>query len=92
MNLTINLTVWGILLLLTIALWLYRRFLETREDHYIHLHGNERDSKVLQSQATTGKRVEGITRTKNILLIVLIIYGIVIAALEIYRAWNNTGA
>jgi uncharacterized protein involved in tellurium resistance len=92
MNLTINLIVWGLLLVITIVLWFYRRFLETREDHYIHLHGDERDSKVLQSQAAVGKRVETITRTKNILLIVVILYGIAIGAFEIYRAWNNTGA
>ena len=91
MNLIINLIVWGILLVITIVLWLYRRFLETREDHYIHLHGDEHDAKVLQSQAATGKRVETIAKTKNILLIVVILYGLAIAALEIYRAWNNTG-
>jgi uncharacterized protein YxeA len=92
MNLIINLIVWGILLLITIALWLYRRFLENREDHYIHLHGDEHDAKVLQSQAATGKRLDTITKTKNILVTIVIVYGLVIAALEIYRAWNNTGA
>ena len=91
-SLIINLIVWGILLIVTIVLWLYRRYLETREDHYIHLHGDERDSKVLQSQSAVGKRVETIAKTKNILLIVVILYGLVIAAFEIYRAWNNTGA
>lgn len=91
MNLIINLIVWGILLLITIALWLYRRYLENREDHYIHLHGDEHDAKVLQSQAVTGKRVETIAKTKNILLIVVILYGVAIAAFEVYRAWNNTG-
>jgi hypothetical protein len=88
-SLIINLIVWGILLIITIVLWLYRRFLENREDHYIHLHG---ESKVLQSQTAVGKRVETIGKTKNILLIIVIVYGVVIAGLEIYRAWNNTGA
>jgi len=91
MNLIINLIVWGILLLITIALWLYRRYLENREDHYIHLHGDEHDAKVLQSQAVIGKRVETIAKTKNILLIIVIIYGVAIAAFQVYRAWNNTG-
>jgi hypothetical protein len=88
-SLTINLIVWGILLIVTIALWLYRRYLENREDHYIHLDG---ESKVLQTQTAVGKRVETIGKTKNILLIVVILYGLVIAAFEIYRAWNNPGS
>jgi uncharacterized protein YxeA len=92
MNLIINLIVWGILLLITIALWLYRRLLENREDHYIHLHGDDHDAKVLQSQQAAGKRVETIGRTKNILLIVVIIYAVAIGAFEIYRAWNTTGS
>lgn len=91
MNLIIHLIVWGILLLITIALWLYRRFLENREDHYIHLHGDEHAAKVLESQTAVAKRVESIGRIKNILLIIVIVYAVVIAALEFYRAWNTNG-
>jgi uncharacterized protein YxeA len=91
MNLIVNLVVWGVLVLIIIALWIYRHMLENREDHYIHLHGDDHDAKVLQSQATVGKRVETIGRTKNILLILVIVYGLVIAGLEIYRAWSNPG-
>lgn len=92
MNLIINLIVWGVLLVITIILWLYRRFLENREDHYIHLHGDEREANVLQQQSMVGKRVETISRTTRILIIVLVLYGLAIGAFEIYRAWNNTGA
>jgi uncharacterized protein involved in tellurium resistance len=89
--LTINLIVWGVILILTIVLWLYRRFLENREDHYIHLHGDDREAKALQTQSVVGKRVETLSRTTRILVIVLVVYGLVIAGFEIYRAWNNTG-
>lgn len=89
MNLVINLIVWGALLAITIVLWLYRRFLENREDHYIHLHG---ESKVLQEQTTVGKKVDTISKTTRILLIVVILYGLAIAAVQIYTAWNNTGS
>ena len=92
MNLIINLIVWGALLLITIALWLYRRFLENREDHYIHLHGDAHDAQVLQQQTTVGSKVETISKATKILLILVILYGLAIAALEIWRAWNNTGA
>ncbi len=92
MNLVINLIVWGVLLIITIILWMYRRFLENREDHYIHLHGDDRDSKVLQQQTSTGKKVDTISKSTRILLIVVILYGLAIAAVEVYKAWNNTGS
>lgn len=92
MNLTINLSVWGVILAITIALWLYRRFLENhQEDHYIHLHGDEHDAKVLQQQTVVGKRVDTLCRTYRILIALLIVYGLTIAAFEIYRAWNTSG-
>lgn len=92
MNLIINLIVWGALLVITIILWLYRRYLENREDHYIHLHGDDHDAQVLQQQSAVGKKVETLSRTTKILLILVILYGLAIAGFEIWRAWNNTGA
>lgn len=92
MNLVINLIVWGVLLIITIILWLYRRFLENREDHYIHLHGDDRESKVLQQQTAVGKKVDTLSKTTRILLIVIILYGLAIAAVEVYNAWNSNGS
>lgn len=92
MNLIINLIVWGALLVITIILWLYRRYLENREDHYIHLHGDDHDAQVLQQQSAVGKKVETLSRTTKILLVLVILYGLAIAGFEIWRAWNNTGA
>lgn len=92
MNLVINLVVWGALLIITIALWLYRRFLENREDHYIHLHGDEHDAQVLQRQTAVGKKVDTLSRTTRILILILILYGLAIAAFQIYSAWNNNGS
>jgi hypothetical protein len=92
MSLTINLIVWGVLLLITIALWLYRRYLENREDHYIHLHGDDREAQVLQAQTAVGKRVENLSRTTRILLIIVILYGLAIGGFEVYRAWNSNGS
>jgi hypothetical protein len=92
MNLIINLIVWGVLLVITIILWLYRRFLENREDHYIHLHGDAHDAQVLQQQTAVGKKVETLSRATRILLIIVIIYGLAIGGFEIWRAWNNTGS
>jgi uncharacterized protein involved in tellurium resistance len=92
MNLIINVIVWGAVLVITIILWLYRRFLENREDHYIHLHGDDREAQVLQQQTVVGKKVETLSRTTRILVIILVLYGLAIAAFEIYRAWNTSGA
>lgn len=90
-NLIINLIVWGVLLIITIVLWLYRRFLENREDHYIHLRADAHDAQVLQQQQAVGKKVETLSKTARILLILVIIYGLAIAAFQVYSAWNNTG-
>lgn len=90
-SLVINLIVWGVILVVTIILWLYRRMLENREDHYIHLHADEHDTKVLQQQTTVGKKVNAISKSTRILIVVLVVYGLAIAAFEVYRAWNNTG-
>lgn len=92
MSLIINLIVWGALLVITIIIWLYRRFLENREDHYIHLHGDAREAQVLQQQTAVGKRVETLSRSTRILLIIVVLYGLAIGGFEIYRAWNTTGA
>lgn len=89
---TVNLSVCGFLVLVVIALFLYRRWLENHQDHYIHLHNDSHDSAVVSTQSTMCKRCDTVDRLKNGLLIAVILYAIAIAAFAIYAAWNNPGS
>ena len=92
MNLLIHAIVCGILVLVVIALFLYHRWLENHEDHYIHLHGDSHDSNIITGQATMTKRLGAVDRVKNGLLAAVILYAITIAGIAIYVAWNNPGS
>ncbi len=91
MNLTIQLILWGVLILLTICMYLYRRWLENHEDHYIHLHDDQHDSSILKSQSTIGQRLNTVDKVKNGLIIVVILWGLAIGAMAVYNAWNANG-
>jgi hypothetical protein len=89
---TVNLSVCGFLALVVIALFLYRRWLENRQDHYIHLHGDSHDSAIVSSQDSMCKLCDTVDKLKNGLLVAVILYALAIAAFAIYSAWNNPGS
>ena len=91
MNLILHSIVCGCLAVIVIALFLYHRWLENHEDHYIHLHNDAHDASVITAQGTIGKRLGMVDKLKNGLLIAVILYGLAIAAMAIYSAWNNPG-
>lgn len=91
MNLTLHLILCGVLLVVTVCMFLYRRWLENRDDPYIHLHDDQHDSAIINTQSTMAKRLESIDKVKNGLLVAVILYGLAIAAMAIYTAWNNQG-
>ncbi len=91
MNLIVNLILCGILVVITVAMFLYKRWLENRDDPYIHLHDDVHDSSIITTQTTLAKRLETVDKVKNGLLIAVILYALAIAAMAVYSAWNNTG-
>jgi hypothetical protein len=91
MNLTYNLILCGVLLLATVGLFLYRRWLENHGDNYIHLHNDPHDSTIVNSQAAMCKRCETVDKVKNAMLAVVIVYGVIIAGYASYMAWNRAG-
>ena len=92
MNLYVHLIVWGCLLAIVIALFLYHRWLENRDDHYIHLHSDSHDSNIVTVQTTMARRIDALDKVKNGLLIAVIVYAVAIAAIAIYAAWNSPGS
>lgn len=92
MNLTLHLIVWGCLVLIVVALFLYHRWLENHDDHYIHLHEDAHDSSIVTGQTTMAKRIDALDKVKNGLLVAVIVYALAIAGIAIYSAWNNPGS
>lgn len=92
MNLTLHLGLCAILLMATIGLYLYRRWLENHEDHYIHLHNDSHDSAIINSQASMCKRCETVDKIKYATLAATIVYAVAIAGMATYQAWNRPGA
>jgi hypothetical protein len=82
---------WAVLACIVIALYLYRHWLENREDHYIHLHGDVHDSAIVTTQAASIKRMAAVDKIKDKLLIVAIVYAVVLAIAGGYMAWNSPG-
>ena len=92
MNLIPHLVICGVLLLTTIGLYLYRRWLENHEDHYIHLHNDSHDSAIINSQTSMCKRCETVDKIKYATLIATIVYAIAIGAMATYQAWAQGNA
>jgi uncharacterized membrane protein len=88
MNVIPHLVAWGILAIVVIALFLYHRWLENHEDHYIHLHADGHDTAIVGSQTTVAKRIAAVDKLKNALLVALIVYALAIIGLATYAAWN----
>ena len=91
MNLTFHLSLCGILALVVIALFIYRRWLENHDDPYIHLHNDSHDSSIITTQNAAAKRLDTIDKLKNGLLIAVILYVLAIVGMVGYIAWNNPG-
>jgi hypothetical protein len=92
MNLNFHLILCGVLALVVIALFVYRRWLENHDDPYIHLHNDAHDSSIITSQTTMAKRLDTIDKVKNGLLAAVVLYALAIVAMGIYIAWNSNNA
>jgi hypothetical protein len=91
MDLTYHVILCGVLLLATVGMFLYRRWLENHGDHYIHLHNDPHDSTIVNTQAAMCKRCETVDKIKTALLTATILYAVIIAGYASYMAWNRAG-
>ena len=92
MNLTFHLGLCGILALVVVALFVYRRWLENHDDPYIHLHNDSHDSSIITSQNAAARRLDMVDKVKNGLLVAVILYVLAIVGMLAYLAWNNQGS
>jgi hypothetical protein len=92
MNVILNLSLCGVLIVAAVAVGLYRRWLENHCDTYLHLHNDSHDTTIVSTQAAMCKRLETITKLRTALVVAVILYGLAIGAFAVYTAWNSQGA
>lgn len=92
MSLTINIVLCGLLIVATICVGLYRKWLEDHCDHYIHLHNDTHDAAVVNSQQDLCRRMELMGKLQTILIALSIAYAVAIVAIISYNAWKTAGA
>lgn len=90
MNFMIHFSLFGVLAIAVVAVYMYRHYLENHEDHYIHLHNDSHDQTIISGQSTIGRRMEMIDKVKNALLAATIAYALAIAAMGVYWAWTTS--
>jgi hypothetical protein len=90
MNLTYHIVALVVLIAAVVGLYLYRRWLENHDDHYIHLHNDAHDASLINTQTTMAKRLDAVDKLKNAGLIAVIVYAVAIAAMAVYIGWNSS--
>ena len=78
-----------ILIVAVAGIYLYRRWLENHEDHYIHLHNDSHDTSIIGSQTSMAKRLDMVDKLKNAGLAAVILYALAIAAMAAYAGWTS---
>ena len=74
MHLILNLAICGILLLILVASFLYRKFIDDHDDHNIHLSGTTSDVRVISTQVEHARRIEMLDKVNKVLMVVVIVY------------------
>jgi len=75
---------WGVLALVVVFLIIYRKAVTSREDDSIHLEGS-----IPSEQVALGHRVAIIDRWGKTLTVIVVVYGIALAAIYMYQIWNT---
>jgi hypothetical protein len=89
MNLMYHVGVLVILVTAVVGLYVYRRWLENHDDHYIHLHNDSHDTGIIDTQTSMARRLDMVDKLKNAGLAAVILYGLAIAGMAVYVGWNS---
>ncbi len=90
MNMTLNIILCAVLVLITVGVYLYRRWLENHCDSYIHLHNDSHDSAIISHQSVLCRRLELVDKAKYALVVAVILYILAIIGMALYSAWNTS--
>lgn len=89
MNTIIWLTgIWWLIAAVLLCLLLYRKYVEQYEDDFLHLSAG--DVQQVRKQARTSQQLNVLDRWVRILSVVVIAYGICLAAFYLMGAWEKT--
>lgn len=77
---------WVVLLLIVIALGIYKKSLDSHVDEGLHF-GSDEDN-LVQAQVARSRRSNLVERWGKILTTVVFLYGVVIAGLIAYHQWQ----
>jgi len=91
MNLTFHIVALVVLIAAVVGLYLYNRWLENHDDHYIHLHNDAHDASIINTQANMAKRLDALDKLKKAGLIAVILYAVAIAGMAVYTGWTSSG-
>jgi len=90
MNLTPYLIGWGALVVVVLALALYRRTITEKEDDTIHI--SDPSGAVLAQQMEVAKKLESLDRWGKILTVIAVLSGLALAVWYGYLKWMETTA
>ena len=91
MHLTLHIILCGVLVALTVATSLYRRWLENHCDNYLHLHSDSHDTSLVTTQEGVCKKLDLLSKVRKALIVAVIVYAVAIAGFATYNAWSNSG-
>jgi hypothetical protein len=89
MHLSYHIVAFVVLIAAVAGLYMYRRWLENHDDHFIHLHNDAHDTGIINTQTSMAKRLDMLDKLKNAGLAAVILYGLAIAAIAVYIGWNS---
>ena len=87
MNLTLYLATWIPLAVLVGVLAIYRNMMASHEDETIHV--LDGDAPQIAVQAKLSRKLEVVERWGKILTTVVVVYGLIIAAMYLYYVWQQ---
>lgn len=85
-DLAVLVTIWVVMALILVALALYRKLVSRRGDDILHVRDSEMP--LISDQVVIGKRLDWIDRWGKVATMVLIVYGLAIAAAYLYTGWQ----
>jgi hypothetical protein len=86
MNLVPYILGWSVLGIVVVVLAIYRSLVARREEDSLHVMAGE--APIIAEQQRLGKKVEHIEAWGKTLTAVLVVYGLVLAAIYLYHAWQ----
>ena len=86
MNLAPYIMGWSFLGVIVVVLAIYRSVVGGREDDSLHVMAGE--ARIITQQQKIGKKIEHIEAWGKGLTALLVIYGLVLAAIYLYHAWQ----